>query len=81
MPLSGLFSPVLHPIPLLAYVVHAALEWAHSLLQSLGLHFQDAKVEGPTTCLEFLGIELDSQTMEAHLPALKLNYLSNLLSQ
>lgn len=61
--------------------VHAALEWTHSLSKSLGLRFQDSKAEGPMTCLEFLGIELNSQAMEAHLLTLKLKYLSDLLSQ
>jgi hypothetical protein len=46
---------------------------------SLGLHFQESKIEGPSTCLEFLGIELDSVAMEARLPVDKLSYLADLL--
>ena len=51
------------------------------MADSLGLCFQDSKVEGPTTCLEFLGIELDSHAMEACLPSRKLEFLSSLLPQ
>ena len=62
-------------------IVYATLEWTHALADSLGLCFQDSKVEGPTTCLEFLGIELDSHAMEARLPSRKIEFLSSLLSQ
>ena len=33
------------------------------------------KIEGPSTCLTFLGIELDSDQMTARLPANKLSVL------
>jgi hypothetical protein len=38
------------------------------------------KIEGPTTCLTFLGIELDSSSMEAQLPQDKLRRLSTELA-
>jgi len=46
----------------------------------LGLQFQPTKVEGPSTKLEFLGLELDSKAMEVRLPPEKLEYLLELLS-
>ena len=61
-------------------VVQHALEWAMALGTQLGLRFQPSKIEGPATCLEFLGIELDSRSMEARLPQAKLDYLMELLS-
>jgi hypothetical protein len=63
------------PMPTL----HAALEWSRTLANALGLSFQESKIEGPSTCLEFLGIELDSMAMEARLPAEKLSYLTDIL--
>lgn len=63
------------------HILHAALSWTRSLAHALGLNFQDSKVEGPTTVLEYLGIILDSIRMEARLPADKLTYLGELLEQ
>jgi hypothetical protein len=57
-----------------------AVEWVMALGQNLGLCFQDSKTEWPTTQIEFLGLELDSISMEARLPADKLSYLKDLLS-
>jgi hypothetical protein len=62
-------------------VIQAALEWTRALADSLGLRFQESKIEGPATSLEYLGIELDSIAMEARLPPKKLTYLSDLLSK
>jgi len=56
-----------------------AIDWIEDLGKELGLLFQPAKMICPTTHLEFLGLELDSQAMEAHLPIKKLGYLSELL--
>ena len=39
------------------------------------------KREGPTTCLTFLGIELDTEAMELRLPAEKLAHLRTLISK
>ncbi|GLB36092.1 hypothetical protein LshimejAT787_0303800 [Lyophyllum shimeji] len=59
--------------------VKQALEWMLALGRQLGLRFQPTKVEGPTTRLDFLGIELDSVAMEARLGPDKLAYLQSLL--
>src|SRR5882672_10046218 len=44
------------------------MSWIENLGTSLGLSFQPAKTIHPTTCIEFLGLELDSEAMEARLP-------------
>ncbi|KAF7366908.1 Integrase/recombinase xerD [Mycena sanguinolenta] len=59
--------------------VEQALEWTLALGKQLGLHFQPAKICGPATTIEFLGIELDTEQLEARLPIEKLNYLKELL--
>nr|VWO98972.1 Dual O-methyltransferase/FAD-dependent monooxygenase CTB3 (Cercosporin toxin biosynthesis cluster protein 3) [Includes: O-methyltransferase (EC, FAD-dependent monooxygenase (EC ] [Ganoderma boninense] len=69
-----IFSPSTQPS-----LVHHALEWTLSLGTALGLRFQLSKVDGPTTLIDFLGIALDSQAMEARLPPDKLSYLLELL--
>ncbi|KAF7345311.1 Integrase/recombinase xerD [Mycena sanguinolenta] len=69
-----IFSPSTPP-----WIAHAALTWLRGLVRFLGLSLQDKKTEGPSTCLEMLGIELDSIAMEARLPAEKLAYLSEVL--
>lgn len=38
------------------------------LCSKLGLLLHPDKLEGPSTCLSILGIELDSTTLQAHLP-------------
>ena len=40
---------------------------------TLGVSIAQEKCEGPTTCLTFLGIEIDTQALELRLPADKLN--------
>jgi hypothetical protein len=57
----------------------AAVEWVMGLGKELGLNFQDTKTVWPCTRLEFLGLELDSTTMEARLPIDKLIWLQDLL--
>jgi hypothetical protein len=59
--------------------VQQALEWALALGEQLGLHFQPTKICGPSTVIEFLGIELDTEQLEARLPPEKLSYLKELL--
>jgi len=54
---------------------HEAIDWIEGLAKDLSLSFQPVKTICPTTCLEFLGLELDSLAMEAHLPQDKLSYL------
>jgi hypothetical protein len=60
--------------------VQQALEWVLALGEQLGLHFQPLKVCGPSTVLEFLGIELDTVQLEARLPLEKLSYLKEMLT-
>lgn len=43
----------------------AAVKWVSSLGGELGLSFQDSKTIWPTTRLEFLGLEIDSDEMKA----------------
>jgi len=54
---------------------NAAIQWTERLGDELGLSFQPKKMIRPCTAIEFLGLELDSITMEACLPAEKLEYL------
>ena len=56
-----------------------AIEWIEDLGKQLGLSFQPKKTIHPTMSLEFLGLELNSVAMEAHLPADKLDYLKEYL--
>ena len=42
------------------------------VFRRLGFPLAIEKLEGPTPCLEFLGFELDSQTMEVCLSMVKL---------
>ena len=44
----------------------------HHLWQRLGVPLAPDKCEGPTTCITFLGIVIDSRAMELHLPRDKL---------
>lgn len=44
-----------------------------SLFHELGVPLSEEKTEGPSTCLEFLGITLDSVLMQASLPQDKLS--------
>ena len=39
-----------------------------ALCRQLGAPLKEEKIEGPTTCITFLGIELDSTSMVARLP-------------
>lgn len=57
----------------------AAIRWVITLGQELGLEFQELKTVWPTTCLEFLGLELDTDAMEARMPDDKLIWLKDLL--
>ncbi|KZW01423.1 DNA/RNA polymerase, partial [Exidia glandulosa HHB12029] len=58
----------------------AAVEWIVSLGSTLGLRFSPEKTIQPTTCIEFLGLELDSIAMEARVPRDKLDFVKSLLS-
>ncbi|KAG5721777.1 hypothetical protein E4T56_gene8156 [Termitomyces sp. T112] len=61
-------------------VVNKSLEWAADLATQLGLRFQPSKIVGPDTCIEFLGLELDSIAMKVCLLPAKLKYLQDLTS-
>jgi len=54
---------------------NAAIQWIERLGDKLGLSFQPKKMIQPCTAIKFLGLELDSEAMEACLPAEKLDYL------
>jgi len=56
-------------------IANAAIDWIEKTATALGLSFQPKKTVRPMTCLEFLGLELDSEAMEARLPMAKLDYL------
>ena len=58
-----------------------ALTIATSLCARLGLPVSPSKTVGPTTCLTFLGIEMDSGTQQLRLPAAKLMRLRATLDQ
>ena len=53
-------------------VCQTALRTMLSTCSSLGVPLAEEKIEGPSTCLSFLGIELDTSTMQARLPQDKL---------
>lgn len=57
-----------------------AIQWVIVLSQELGLEFQELETIWPTTCLKFLGLELDTDIMEACMPDNKLVWLKDLLS-
>jgi len=47
----------------------------------LGLPVVENKLEGPTTCITFLGFELDTDAAEVQLPESKVSKLKKLLQQ
>lgn len=55
------------------------LEGALALCAKLGVPMAPNKVEGPSSCLIFLGIELDAAKLEARLPKQRLTELHNLI--
>ena len=54
---------------------------ALKILRSLGFHVAYDKVSPPSTCTTYLGVEIDSVTMELRLPQIKLERLRNLLEK
>ena len=70
-----IYSPSTPP-----HIALAGMEWIQALGAQLGLFFQEEKTVNPGTLLEFLGLELDSQLMEARLPADKLEFLRSELT-
>ena len=63
------------PCPHAASLLRRTLE----LCAVLGIPMAESKTEGPTTCLTFLGIELDTVAMEARLPPSRLAELQLLI--
>jgi hypothetical protein len=63
----------------LADLPQKAQDWCLALGFALGLTFLLPKVLGPTTCADFLGIELDSVAMHACLTDVKLEILCDTL--
>ena len=59
----------------------AQLRFLLGVFQQLGLPVSPEKLEGPSQTITFLGIEIDSITMEARLPKDKLDTLSSTISE
>ena len=57
-----------------------AVTWCQDLCNQLGLSTQEEKTVRPCTCLEFLGLEVDTSLMEARLPIDKLSFLRQTLT-
>ena len=57
----------------------AQLRLARALCSLLGVPLADDKFDGPTTCIRFLGILLDTIAMEARLPQDKLERLTKMV--
>ena len=79
-------TPLLHYLddfltlgPPQSEVCHHNLATLKLLCHSLGVPLALEKVEGPTTCLPFLGIIIDTNRMEARLPDDKLARIQGLL--
>ena len=52
-----------------------------STFDSLGVPLEYSKLEGPSTCLTFLGIEVDTEALQLRLPRDKLSRLKSELSR
>ena len=72
------FLPIFNP-SVTTQVANAVIDCIDNTAKVLGLSFQPKKRVRPMTCLEFLGLELDSATMEARLPLDKLACLQEAL--
>ena len=64
-----------------AAICASHLNLAVSVCQNLGFPVAPSKVEGPSTVLTFLGIEIDSSAQELRLPAEKLRRLNSMLAE
>ena len=68
---------------LVANSVDRALSNRHILIRTferLGVPLEPSKLEGPSTCLSFLGIEVDIENLQLRLPSDKLDKLKSELS-
>lgn len=54
-------------------VTKSSQEILVSTFASLGVPLEPSKLEGPSTCLTFLGIEVDTQALQLRLPEQKLS--------
>ena len=64
-----------------AQEANLALTCAFETCRRLGFQVAPEKVEGPSTCLTFLGIEIDTVAYEVRLPSSKLSRLQELLNE
>ena len=77
---------LLHYLNDFIFVANSLVEaetYKHILIHTwadLGVPLEISKLEGPSTCLTFLGIEIDTIAMQAHLPLEKLSGLKQELS-
>ena len=62
-------------------VCQQRLDAVKQVCDMLGVPLALEKVEGPTTCLSFLGITLDTVNMEARLPEEKLQRIQLLVTE
>ena len=63
---------------------HKAVHQKKIILKSfeeLKVPIEQSKLEGPSTCLSFLGIEIDTESMQLRLPSSKLSYLKVMLAE
>jgi len=80
MPVLHYLDDVLMLGPPTSSVCTHNLSTIKAVCTELGIPLALEKVEGPSDCLTFLGITLDTNTMEARQPAEKLQRIRNLLS-
>ncbi len=73
------FLPIFPPATPLS-LANAAVDWTTALGKELGFTIQEAKTIRPTQALEFLGLELDTEAMEARMPPDKILWLGDLLA-
>ena len=52
-----------------------------STFESLGVTLEYSKLEGPSSCLTFMGIEVDTESLQLRLPSDKLSRLKSELSR
>lgn len=59
---------------------HRTMAILTQVFKQLGVPLSSKKTEGPTTCLEYLGIILDTKQMQARLPAEKIDRIADIIS-
>jgi hypothetical protein len=55
------------------------LQTFHSLCEEMGIPLNPDKEQGPTTCLIFLGLEIDTLKMQIRIPGGKVSEICNIL--